>query len=53
MKIRKFVVNDLQLMLEIPSEDRIEALKDNKILHSIFTGKTPQPSLKILRILWN
>jgi hypothetical protein len=53
MKIRKFVVNDLQLMLEIPSEDRIEALKDNKVLHDIFTGKTPQPSLKIIGILWN
>jgi hypothetical protein len=53
MKIRKFVVNDLKLMLKIPSEDRIEALKDNKILHNIFMGKTPQPSLKILGILWN
>jgi hypothetical protein len=53
MKIRKFVVNNQQLMLQIPFEDIIEALKDNKILHNIFRGKTPQPSLKILGILWN
>jgi hypothetical protein len=53
MHIRKFVVNDKELMLKIPNKDRIEALKEDRVVEDIFSGKREQPGVKILVISWN
>jgi hypothetical protein len=53
MYIRKFVVNDKELMLKIPNDDRIQALKEDKVVEDIFSEKLEQPSVKILGISWN
>jgi hypothetical protein len=53
MYIRKFVVNDKELMLKIPNEDRIQALKEDGVVEDIFSGKLEQPGMKILGISWN
>jgi hypothetical protein len=53
MHIRKYIVNDLDTMLAIPSEDRIAALQDDNVLCTVFAGPQEPPSLKILGIAWN
>jgi hypothetical protein len=53
MYIQKFVVNDKKLMLKIPHEDRILALKEDHVVEEIFSGTTTQPGVKILGISWN
>jgi hypothetical protein len=53
MHRRKFVVNDKKLMLKIPNDDRIEALKEDTVVEEIFSGNREQPSVKILGISWN
>jgi hypothetical protein len=53
MYIRKYVVNDRETMLNIPSIDRIEALREDSAVKDIFSKKVEQPGVKILRISWN
>jgi hypothetical protein len=53
MYIRKFVVNDKELMLKIPHEDRIQALKEDNVVEDIFSRKLEQLAVKILGISWN
>jgi hypothetical protein len=53
MYIRKFVVNNKELMLKIPHDDRIQALKEDNVVADIFLGKIEQPGVKILGISWN
>jgi hypothetical protein len=53
MYIRKFVVNDKELTLKIPNDDRIQALKEDGVVEDIFSGKLEQPGVKILGISWN
>jgi hypothetical protein len=53
MYIQKFVVSDKELMLKIPNDDRIQALKEDEVVEDIFSGKLEQPSVKILGISWN
>jgi ribonuclease HI len=53
MDIRKFVVNNEELMLDILPDDRIAALKLDSDVKNIFNKVIPQPSLKILGIHWN
>jgi hypothetical protein len=53
MYIRKFVVNDKELMLKIPHDDRIQALKEDNVVEDIFSGKLKQTGVKILGISWN
>jgi hypothetical protein len=48
MHIRKYIVNDLDMMLAIPPEDQISALQDDNVLRAIFAGTQEPPSLKIL-----
>jgi hypothetical protein len=42
MYIQKFVVNDRELMLKILHDDRMQALKENKVVENIFSGKLNQ-----------
>jgi hypothetical protein len=53
MYIRKFVVNDKELMLKIPHDDRLQALKEDNLVEDILSGKLEQPGVKILGISWN
>jgi hypothetical protein len=53
MHIRKYILNNLDMMLAIPPEDRIAALQDDNVLRVIFAGTQEPPSLKILGIAWN
>jgi hypothetical protein len=53
MYIWKFVVNDKELMLKIPHDDRIQALNEEDVVENIFSGKLEQPGVKILGISWN
>jgi hypothetical protein len=53
MHIRKIVVNDKKLMLNIPNDDRIEALKEDTVVEKKISGQREQPSVKILDISWN
>jgi hypothetical protein len=40
MYIRKFVVNDKELMLKIPHDNRIQALKEDDVVEDLFFRKT-------------
>jgi hypothetical protein len=53
MYIWKYVVNDRETMLNIPSIDRIEALREDFAVNNIFSKKVKQPGVKILGISWN
>jgi hypothetical protein len=53
MYIRKYVVNDRETMLNIPSVDRIETLRKDSAVNNIFSKKVEQPGVKILGISWN
>jgi hypothetical protein len=50
--IQKFVVNSKEIMLRLPKEDRIEALREDSAVNDIFEGKAEQPPIKILGISW-
>jgi hypothetical protein len=50
MYTRKWVTNDVKVMLKLPSKDRIEALQGDETLKKIFSKIIPQPSHKILGI---
>jgi hypothetical protein len=53
MHIRKIVVNDGKLVLNIPNDDRIEALGEDTVVERIFSGQREQLSVNILDISRN
>jgi hypothetical protein len=46
------VVYSKEIMLRLPKEDRIEALREDSAVNDIFEGKAEQPPIKILGISW-
>jgi hypothetical protein len=53
MYIRKYIVNDEDMMLQLPPDDRIAALHDDATIRDVFSRKIKQPSFKILGIPWD
>jgi hypothetical protein len=50
MYITKYIVNDKEMMLQLPPDDRIAALHDDATIRDVFLRKIKQPSFKILGI---
>jgi hypothetical protein len=51
--IRRVVVNDRKLVLNIPNDDRMEALEEDTVVEEIFSGQREKQSVKILDISRN
>jgi hypothetical protein len=53
MYIRKNIVNDEEMMLQLPPKDRIKALHNDATIRDVYSRKVKQPSFRILDTPWD